>query len=473
LNSKKILGFIFGPVVGFFLSFLLTSTYTWIFSTVDLGRFGLLVATLNLVSTVFSLGLNQALMREFYETKDKKKLFLIAIFPGFALITIIQIFFIDRGISTSLLLFEVKSFKLEFLIYASMIFIHLNSFLSLLSRLREQSRTYSYSQIIPKLFVIGILAYSYLRNYDLSFSDLILFNFLVFFFTFLILVTSNLDYIIINLTFKSFDLGNVAYLKKLLSYSFPLTLGGLAIWALNSVDRFFCEYYLDYKFTGVYSVGLSFTSVISLVSLIVSTLYFPIAFRWAKDKPEIFRFTLIFDGVLVLITFIWSFIGVFSTFLIKLFPIEYEVLDHLLVLIIAGPLMSVLSDTTSIGLGITRKSFQLMAASIAALIVVVLLFIFLIPKFGILGIATSSSISFFVFFLLRTELSAKAWQQFPRKKLYIFIILYLFYSILFSLFNVNEFFARGIWIILFITVVYTHRQSLVYLFQDYLKKFNS
>ena len=89
------------------------------------------------------------------------------------------------------------------------------------------------------------------------------------------------------------------------------------------------------------------------------------------------------------------------------------------------PLFYLLSETTVVGIGISRRSGYSMLASIAAIIVNVALNYVLIPSYGAAGAALATCYSFLVFFIVRTEASAYLWVSLPRLKVYIIVFLYL------------------------------------------------
>ena len=99
----------------------------------------------------------------------------------------------------------------------------------------------------------------------------------------------------------------------------------------------------------------------------------------------------------------------------------------------AYPLFYTLSETTVVGIGITRKSAYSMAASVIAVLVSVIGNYFLVPIYGAAGAAVSTAIAFWVFFFLRTEFSCIVWRKIPRLRLYSLTLVCLALTIGFTL----------------------------------------
>ena len=70
MNVRKIAGFAVGPIGGAFLGFITLPLTAWFFSTEDIGRIALLQIVLGFTTMLFSLGLDQAYVREYHEKEN-------------------------------------------------------------------------------------------------------------------------------------------------------------------------------------------------------------------------------------------------------------------------------------------------------------------------------------------------------------------------------------------------------------------
>jgi len=118
------------------------------------------------------------------------------------------------------------------------------------------------------------------------------------------------------------------------------------------------------------------------------------------------------------VIFVFIMAGLFSWVVGYLVPTEYNRVPYMLVVCLAAPLFYTLSETTVVGLGVTRNSKLSMLASVLAFMFNVIGNYLLVPKYGAEGAAVSTAFSFWLFFILRTEFAIYVWQPIKRLKLY-------------------------------------------------------
>jgi O-antigen/teichoic acid export membrane protein len=93
---------------------------------------------------------------------------------------------------------------------------------------------------------------------------------------------------------------------------------------------------------------------------------------------------------------------------------------YLVLCAIVQPLLYTLSEITSVGIGITRRTVLTIWVTMAALCANVLLSLWLVPMHGAAGAVVANAVAYLVFFVARTETSANVWRQFARARLYVF-----------------------------------------------------
>lgn len=123
--------------------------------------------------------------------------------------------------------------------------------------------------------------------------------------------------------------------------------------------------------------------------------------------------------MLALVVFAFCMTGLLSWTTTFLLPANYVDVQWIVISCVGYPLLYLLSETTVVGIGITRKSSYAMFAAALAFIVNVLGNWFLIPIYGAKGAAVSTCFSFWVFLILRTEFSSFLWQRISTGRLYI------------------------------------------------------
>lgn len=421
MNLKYISSFAIGPIISAAFGLITIPFLTWFFSVEDIGRFTMVQITLGLTVSLLSLAMHQAYVREYHEQDDKTVLLKASMAPGLLLLFLTIIFTVVSPISVSKLLFGIESGWLTALMLMSVIATFFLNFLSHVLRMEERGLAFSLTQIMPRmalLIFIGIIILLDLPG------------------NFLVLLSSNSLSLIatlscfILLTFNSwkniFKVSlNLSLIKEMLKFSLPLVAGGLAYWGLTAIDRFFLRALSGFDELGLYSVGVTIVSAVGVITAVFSNIWHPTVYRWVKEGIDPKRVQSVIEFMTIGFSIIWSITGLFSWILPVFLPPEYGDIAFLVIASIAMPLFYLLSETTVVGIGISRRSGYSMLASIAAVIVNAVLNYLLIPSYGAAGAALATCYSFLVFFIVRTEASSYLWVSLPRLKIYIIVSLYL------------------------------------------------
>ena len=80
------------------------------------------------------------------------------------------------------------------------------------------------------------------------------------------------------------------WVKKILSYGFPLIGTGIAVWILNSTDRYFIAHYFDLSSEGIYAVGAKLGSIVGIIGGTLQMAWGPYAMdiQYEKNSKEIY-----------------------------------------------------------------------------------------------------------------------------------------------------------------------------------------
>ncbi|WP_286966037.1 MULTISPECIES: lipopolysaccharide biosynthesis protein [Acinetobacter] len=447
MNIKKIAGFAIGPIGGAFLGFITLPITAWFFSAEDIGRIALLQIVVAFSTMLFGLGLDQAYVREYHEKEKKSVLWKNCAFPGLLLLVVTSVFFIVNPYLISEWLFSIESIFTSFLVILILVCNYLIRFFSLILRMQEKGFLFSMSQIWPKLFNILILLFFVVFIYQREFINLLL-----------ALALSNLIACLIfawntHETWLKFEgvFIELKELKKLLTFGAPLIIGGLAYWGLNSLDRMFLRVYSDFEQLGIYSLAISFAGFAIIVQSIFSTVWAPIVYKWVKNNENLDKVYDVAGFILIIIVFIFSSVGLFSDIISMILPEKYNLVQYIVLPALAAPLLYTLSEATCVGIGISRKSYLSLYASLGALFSAIILNFLLTPKLGAIGASISSSLAFLTFFVLRTELSVMAWKSFQRKKMYCIVFLIVALAIANGLFEGEfNYIFKMIWFVSFV-----------------------
>lgn len=434
MNAKKILQFSIGPVGAAAIGLLSLPLVAWYFSAEDLGRLSMLQVAVGFALLLFSLGLDQAYVREFHEEDDKPSLLKATFLPGFIVLIAVLTGGVFSPYSLSFLLFGIESLSITVLLCITVVLSFFSRFLSLILRMQERGFAYSMSQLLPKfLFLLVILSYI-LCKADAVFKNLLTAYFISIFAVFAIFVWSTRKDWLPCFSAKI----NREKQIQMVRYALPLIASGLAFWGLTAIDKIFLRSFSTFSELGIYSLAVSFAAVALVFQSVFSTVWAPVVYRWAANGVESKKIEDVIDYVTLAILIIWSLTGMLSWIVALILPAEYTKVPHILLAAIAYPLLYTLSEATGVGVGISRKTgYSLLAAAISFSVNVIGNWL-LIPSYGAAGAAVASLLAFFTFFIIRTEASVIVWIGFSRKRMYLLVSSISFVSVIVNLFDINE-----------------------------------
>lgn len=420
--KNKILGYAIGPIGSALLGLITLPLLTWFYPVEDIGRISMLQVVASFSVLLFCLGLDQAYTREYHEEESKSKLFKHSVLPG-AILMILS-FLVVYSVGSEQLsqwLYGISSSYLTVISILIFLLTFLSRFLSLILRMEDKAVAYSMSQLLPKLLFVFFIVGSVWFGASKDTYNLVTAHALSVLGVFLIFAW-NTRVTWLAALHVSFDKKQT---KSLLSYGLPLVIGGLASWGLNVMDKLFLRSMSTFEELGIYSVTFSIAAVATVFSGIFNTIWAPMVYKWVSEGIDERKVDEISEHVLATVFFIIVLSGLFSWILPYFLPKNYAAIRDLITLCLIGPLLYTLSETTAVGIAITRKTVFSMLASVGAMVVNFIGNYLLVPEYGALGAATSTAIAFFVFYVLRTEFSSAIWRKIPKYKSYITISMML------------------------------------------------
>lgn len=419
MTPKKILLFALGPVGGALLGIISLPIIAWFFSQEDVGKMALLQVLLSFATLFFTLGLDQGYVREFHESLNKPQLLKTSVLPGFAVLLVSLMTCLLFGSFLSELVFSIQSTFVSWMLAIALLSSFLSRFLSLVLRMNERGLAFSMSQVLPKAFILLIILSYVQLDIGKTFENLLLANTLSIVFAFLIFSWNARTEWYLSFSCEI----DIQQLRKMLHFGLPLIFSGIAFWGLTSVDRVMLSRWSNYNELAIYSVSVSFAAAATIFQSVFSTVWAPTVYKWVSNNEGHDKVIMVNRYVLMLVVILFCLAGLLSWIVPLILPSEYTSVQWILVACIAYPLLYTLSETTVVGIGISRKSSYAMLAAVLALLVNLLCNYFLIPLFGAAGAASSTAISFWFFLVCRTEFSIHVWRPMPRIALYSFTFL--------------------------------------------------
>lgn len=464
MTPKQIAAFSIGPIGGAILGFITLPIITWYFPQEDVGRMAMLQITIGFSTLLFGLGLDHAFVREFHEVKDKPALFKRAMLPGFIMLLVSLLFLLTFDNVLSVLLFGVDSLHLSLLIAISVLVAFITRFLSLILRMNEQGLAFSMSQLLPKMILLATIGGYILMEADKSLTNLVIANTMAFLFVFAVFAFNTRRTWIASIT-APLDL---LHLNSMLRFGLPLILGGVAYWGLTAVDKVFLRTLVSFEELGVYSVAVSFAGVATILQSVFSTVWAPIVYKWASKGDGLENVHKVSRYMLFFVVLIFCMAGMLSWCITLFLPASYAAVQWIFLTCLGAPLLYALSETTAVGIGITRRSNFAMLASVIAFIANLAGNWLLIPHYGAAGAAVSTCISFWLFFIIRTEFSIYLWKPMPRILLYGYTSVVVIGSSLFTLFGADVYlYFLVYWTVVLVSILFRFkveiRQAIMFL----------
>jgi O-antigen/teichoic acid export membrane protein len=403
LLVKKFLEYALGSGIVLVLGFLSAPINTRLFNPEEFGQFSMFGLYTNIINIIVMLGFDQSFIRYFYEEENQTTLLFRTIKFPIILCMILNVIILFFWKWLSIVLFNIPNFKIIILLIITNFILVINRFSFLVIRMEQKAKQYSILQVLQKglniLFVVVIVKFinGGFLNLTLSFV---------------------LSYIIA--TFVSIALskdmwkikGNKDSLKvtnlELFKFGYPLVFTFLITWLFQSADRVSIKYFRDYNELGLFSAAFSIIALLNAVQAAFSTFWVPVAYEhYEKNKGD----SEFFKSVNLLVTFSMFLIGIllilFKDVIVLLLGQKFRVCANIMPFLVFMPIMYTISETTVMGINFKKKSHYHIIIAILSASANILGTIILVPKYGAVGAAISTGVSYIIFFSIRTFISNK------------------------------------------------------------------
>lgn len=389
----KIIGFAVFPI------------YTHVFSVTDYGLMSLLGVTAGLIGMLVNVGVNNSIQRFYWDPETKGVHHALLVSTG-----LIQLIAIS---STVLLCLLVGLYPVQAWIQGRFGIVWGLIVLVIVTILPDQILQYTLDTIRLHFTPVRFLILSFLKNIlgiVLGLWLIIVLKKGLYGFFGGMLVSSLLSvpfalwFIRKDLKFQ-FD-WNVS--KKVFSYGYPFIFSGLAYWVFGSIDRWLLAELGDTKEVGLYSIAFKFATIITFINGAFSQAWSPYAIKVMNENVN---YRHIYSRILSVWFFLLALIGfaisIFSNeALMVLTPKEYWMDSTTVGVVTMGIVIYGTTQITALGISLERRTVLLSHGAWLTALVNFLLNLALIPKFGALGSAFATLVSYFVltsFFLYWTQ----------------------------------------------------------------------
>lgn len=391
-----------GTIINVLLGLLNTPIITRLISPEFYGQYSIFLTYGSLIVGFLYLGFDQGLIRYYYNYESKtyknellrKSLSLpVILFIIFALLTfLLPINFNDYlGANISTLLFYV-------------LILLFQRFSMLILRLDYNTKLYAFLDIMQRLIFLFI-------------SLGIIFTFSNFTSTPMIIgvLISNLFVVLVGIykkkeiwNFTTTEVSSSVDYSSLLNYSIPFvfTIGITSIF--NSIDKVFIQLFLDSHTLGVFASAQSIINLVQIIQNTFNTVWVPAQMEHYNSKPNDKDFFVRANDLITILMFTLGIaVILFKDIFVYFLGEEYRQAAHYLPTLLFGPIMFTISETTVGGIVFKEKSkYHVIIASVTLIFGVIMNLMF-VPTFGGVGAAFSTSLSYILYFYLRTYFSKK------------------------------------------------------------------
>ena len=386
-----------GAVLEKTITFILLPLYTTRFTASDYGILGLVNISGALMATIFTIGINYGLLRSYYDYKDKENrkavistAFYILLFSGLILLSVGLIF----SKNFSIILFDTTEYKFHFIIIVLTSFFNIiNVIPFVVFRVKKDSFRFIIFQII--FLLIGISLIIYLVNYRkwgvLGALTGNLAMVCITCFTLYIYIRKEIVYKFLKVEFK-----------KMLRLGIPLIPANISVFIFTAIDRYFLNYYSTTHEVGLYNLAYNFGNIITVliatpISLIWPAMYLSV--KEHKNAKEFYSRSLVyFLGVSL---FFFLGVSLLAKDVIQIVSNEefwnaYLVLP---ILVLTYSLWS-MRKIINVAVIIKRKTEGTAYINIIGAVVAVGLNFLLVPRYGMMGAAYATFITYIVVIVL-------------------------------------------------------------------------
>ncbi len=363
----------------------------------EVGTFGLLDITINIISEVLILGqANSIILFENKKEYEEKRSSVFFTITSFIILINILFILIAESFGVSLLSLskgtrDLTSY-LHFIIYISLIRVLNNLFMNKL-RAEERSKFFTVLTFIKILAFISLIFYTVV-HLNLSIAGIL--------YSYLISELIVLIIILPGMISKMKPVFEKDALKEALRFGTPLIFTSVGILILNLSDRYLINLYLNLEEVGTYDIAYRIAGIVNMFLILpFNQAMLPSAFK-EYNKPASRRYLSKLMTYMGFVT-IWGglAISVFSEEIILILGNRnYLAANTYIPFIVLAYVLSAMRNVASNGLLFAEKTFIVALITILAGLLNIILNILLIPVYGTIAAAFTTLISFAVFYIV-------------------------------------------------------------------------
>lgn len=404
---KRFLTFSIGPGISALIGFVSVPITTWLVAPEDFGKTSMFAVFLTMSNLILFLDLDQAFVREFHTSGDKRKILFNTVSPplAFSILFSGAILLLHRYVSEAL--YGSENLTAALATALPIPFLVIERFNLLIVRMEEKGKIYSAMQILRG--IVNLVLLISIVYFHRSYLGVISARAIA------ICVFSSASFLFVNGYWSTGNFYDGVLLKKLLRYGLPLVPAALLGWVLNAMDKVALRIWADFGEVGLYAAGFKAVAALLLFQAAFTTFWTPTAYRWFETGESLRKFEKVSFTLSFFLCFLGGAIILARHLIILILAPVYSSAATVVPFLIFFPVLYTLSETTQLGINFTRRTELAIWVSAVAAGSNLLGNWLLVPRFGALGASIATAISYMVFFWMRTIISRTVWEKFSIK----------------------------------------------------------
>lgn len=395
-----------GAIINIFISFFGTPVITRLVDPVEYGQLSIFNSYVGIIASVAYLGLNEGLIRFFYEYKsfdEKKSLFKLCLYVSITMSLILS-FIVFILSSLGLIGIHYSSYMM-FIFLANIVLTVLNTISISMIQTQQDSKTYSMAVVAQKAGYYGVSILMLILLKGKYLLSLVLGTTAGLIVSIVICVTKTKNY----WNFKDIKFPNNS--KDILKYSYPLCAYFVIFSIYDVVDKLLLENFSSDYEVGLYTAAFSIVGLFTVVQAAFTVMWKPILtenYTNNSENKEYIRKSNIY------MTFITTALGlsvIFAKDILVLFVGEkFRSCSIIIPFLVFNPVFNMLLSTVIGGIEKTKKSFyRIIIITLSTIWLFVLSYI-LIPMLGAIGSAISMASSLVFQYYITMYISEKCYK---------------------------------------------------------------
>ncbi|MBN8250833.1 lipopolysaccharide biosynthesis protein [Priestia flexa] len=401
---KKFKQFSYGQFVVFGIGLLTVPILTRIVTPEDMGRYSLFDTISQLAYAVVIFGLDQSFIRFYNEESEKGKSKLLRICTLISTVILIILGLIGMIFYKQISYFIVgkESFTIYTLLLFQVFLLVVYRFTTSQIRMSQKAFLFSFLQTLQRLCFITV-AYLFFVGSSTNYFVLICGCIVSYIVTIIWGVFSERKVWWLHSTQKM-----QSSLRDILIYGMPFIFTSALTWLFQSIDKIMINAYWNYYEVGIYSGAMNIVKLLNIFQSAFVISWVPLVYEYRKKNPNNTIFYVTANRIVSYIMIMLSTILILlKDIIIKFLGSEYSQAVEIFPFLLLMPIMYTISETTSLGINFSKKTYYHVIISAISAICNILLNIILVPQYAAIGAAIATGISYLVFFILRTIISNK------------------------------------------------------------------